>query len=66
MGNLLTLAEIAERTRVPLATLRYWRHSGIGPDTFRLGRRVVAYESAVDRWVAEEAAKDRSNIARSA
>jgi DNA-binding transcriptional MerR regulator len=48
---ILRLEQISERTGVPVATLRYWRHLGIELPTFRLGRRVVAYEDEVDRWV---------------
>lgn len=54
--KILRLEEISERTLVPLATLRYWRHRdrGEGPTTFRLGRRVVGYLDDVDAWVAEQ------------
>jgi predicted DNA-binding transcriptional regulator AlpA len=52
-AELLTLAETAAALRTPVATLRYWRHLGIGPDGFRLGRRVVYRREDVDRWVAE-------------
>jgi hypothetical protein len=37
-----------------LATLRYWRHLGTGPDGFRLGRRVVHRREDLDRWLAEQ------------
>jgi predicted DNA-binding transcriptional regulator AlpA len=60
MTNLLTLEEVATRTRIPVATLRYWRSIGAGPSTFRLGRRVMAYEAEVENWIEAEAAKDRS------
>ena len=50
--QLLTLPEAAARLRAPVATLRYWRHLGIGPDSFRLGRRVMYRQADVDRWVA--------------
>ncbi|MBA3251476.1 MAG: helix-turn-helix domain-containing protein [Geodermatophilaceae bacterium] len=49
--QLLTLPEAAARLRTPVATLRYWRHLGIGPDSFRLGRRVMYRRADVDRWV---------------
>ena len=49
--QLLTLAEAADRLRTPVATLRYWRHLGIGPDSFRLGRRVVYRREDIDRWI---------------
>ena len=35
--ELLTLPEAAELLRAPVATLRYWRHLGTGPRSFRLG-----------------------------
>ncbi|MDP9459114.1 MAG: helix-turn-helix domain-containing protein [Actinomycetota bacterium] len=50
----LTLAEVAAVLRTPVATLRYWRHLGIGPDGLRLGRRVVYRREDVNRWLAEQ------------
>ena len=50
--QLLTLTEAATQLRTPVATLRYWRHLGTGPDSFRLGRRVLYRQADVDRWVA--------------
>lgn len=50
-GRLLRLPEIAAKTGVPVATLRWYRHHGIGPKTFLLGRRVVADESDVEAWI---------------
>ncbi len=49
--QLLTLTEAAARLRTPVATLRYWRHLGTGPDSFRLGRRVVYRRDDIDRWI---------------
>ncbi|MGI8881043.1 MAG: helix-turn-helix transcriptional regulator [Jatrophihabitans sp.] len=51
---MVTLDEIAERLRIPAGTLRYWRHQGRGPRTFRVGRRVMAYESDVEVWLKEQ------------
>ena len=51
-SGLLTLAEAAALLRAPVATLRYWRHLAIGPDGFRLGRRVMYRREDLDRWVA--------------
>jgi predicted DNA-binding transcriptional regulator AlpA len=58
--NLMRLEEIAEHTGVSINTLRYWRArgQGEGPRLFRLGRRVVAYEDDVERWISEQAARD--------
>jgi predicted DNA-binding transcriptional regulator AlpA len=52
--EVLSLEQIAELTGTPVATLRYWRHLGVGPKTFKLGRRVVSMKSDVERWIAEE------------
>jgi hypothetical protein len=35
----MTLAEVAAFLRVPEATLRYWRHLGIGPASFKSAAR---------------------------
>jgi hypothetical protein len=32
------IQEVADVVRVPVATLRYWRHLGTGPRSFRIGR----------------------------
>lgn len=52
-ASLLTLTEAATVLRTPVATLRYWRHLGIGPAGIRLGRRVVYRRQDHDRWVEE-------------
>lgn len=50
-GELLTLADVAELMRVPPATLRYWRHLGTGPRSFRIGRHVRYYRDDVEAWL---------------
>ncbi len=49
--RLLTVSEIAERTHLSVDTIRWYRHTGAGPRTFRLGRRVFAKESDVNAWI---------------
>ena len=50
--TILRLQEISDRTGIPVATLRWYRHKGQGgPQTWLLGRHVVAYADEVDRWV---------------
>ena len=53
-AELLTLAEEAAVLRTPVATLCYWRHLGVGPDGFRLGRRVVYRREDINRWLTEQ------------
>ena len=50
-SELLTIAEAAQLLRTPVATLRYWRHLGTGPRSFRLGRRVLYRRDDLDTWI---------------
>jgi DNA-binding transcriptional MerR regulator len=50
-SQLLTIAEAALLLRAPVATLRYWRHLGTGPTSFRLGRRVVYRRDDLQAWI---------------
>jgi hypothetical protein len=34
-----------------VATLRYWRHLGTGPRSFRLGRRVLYRSDDLRSWI---------------
>jgi excisionase family DNA binding protein len=50
-SELLTIAEAAQLLRAPVATLRYWRHLGTGPTSFRLGRRVLYRRDDLRAWI---------------
>jgi predicted DNA-binding transcriptional regulator AlpA len=53
--KVLRLQQIAERTGIPVATLRWYRHKGVGgPPTFLLAGRVVAFEDEVDSWIEQQ------------
>ena len=50
--RLLTITEVAEMTRLPEATLRWFRSQGTkGPKSAKLGRRVVYREADVLAWI---------------
>ena len=49
--ELLTITEAADVLRAPVATLRYWRHLGTGPSSFRLGRRVLYRTDDLRNWI---------------
>ncbi len=51
IDQLLTLDEVATMTRLPVATLRYFRHRKVGPRSGKLGRRVVYRKSDVLAWI---------------
>lgn len=50
-SDLLTIPEAAALLRAPVATLRYWRHLGTGPRSFRLGRRVLYRRQDIQAWI---------------
>jgi predicted DNA-binding transcriptional regulator AlpA len=61
--DLLTTAEVALIMRSPVSTLRYWRHLGTGPHSFRVGRRVVYRRADVSAWLHEQAEAGRTDRA---
>lgn len=52
--ELLTMKEVADVIRVPVATLRYWRHLGTGPRSFRIGRSVRYWRTEVQHWLEQK------------
>ena len=52
--ELLTLPEVADLVRVPVATLRYWRHLGCGPRSFKVGRHVRYWRADLILWLTEQ------------
>ena len=63
LDDLLTTAEVAAIIRAPASTLRYWRHLGTGPHSFRLGRRVVYRRADVAEWLHEQSEASRAQSA---
>jgi excisionase family DNA binding protein len=55
--ELLTITEAADLVRAPVATLRYWRHLGTGPRSFRLGCRVLCRRDDLHDWIAQQRAE---------
>ena len=45
--QLLTMAEVSAMTGFSIDTLRYWRHKGSGPRSFKAGRRVMYHRDDV-------------------
>jgi excisionase family DNA binding protein len=48
----MTTAEVADLCRTSPDTVRYWRHVGRGPTSFKVGRRVLYPTSGVQTWLA--------------
>lgn len=53
MPKYLTISEVAELVRAPIETVRYWRHVGKGPKSFKVGRRVLYAIEDVEAWIAQ-------------
>lgn len=52
--EMLTLQEAATLLRMPEGTLRYWRHLGCGPRSFKIGRHVRYWKTDLILWLAEQ------------
>jgi excisionase family DNA binding protein len=52
MTQYLTTSEVAELLRAPLETVRYWRHVGKGPVSFKVGRAVLYDRADVEAFIA--------------
>ncbi len=62
--ELLTITEAADLLRAPVATLRYWRHLGTGPRSFRLGRRVLYRREDLHAWIDTQHRQDSAASGR--
>jgi excisionase family DNA binding protein len=47
----MTTAEVAELMRTSPETVRYWRHVGKGPGSFKAGRKVLYKRTDVEVWI---------------
>ena len=52
--GLMTSADVSAELGIPVGTLRYYRASGQGPASFRLGGRVRYRRPDVLAWVADQ------------
>jgi len=52
--NLLTPEDLAQQLAMPVATLKYWRATGQGPEAVRIGRRVRYRPSAIETWLQKQ------------
>lgn len=55
LDPLMTLVEVADLFRIPVATLYGWRHRGEGPRGYRIGRHVRYRRSVVESWLESQA-----------
>lgn len=56
---LMSTTEVSAELGIPVGTLRYYRSSGCGPASFRLGGRIRYRRADVLAWVAEQERNSR-------
>ena len=52
MPDYMTTEEVAELLRTSPETVRFWRHCGRGPKSFKVGRRVLYARQDVEAFIA--------------
>lgn len=62
MPEYMTTAEVAELLRTPAETVRFWRHTGKGPKSFKVGRRVLYDRRDVTEFI-ETARREQATAA---
>jgi len=60
MQELLDTADVAGMFKVPVETVRGWRHCGTGPPYLKVGRHVRYRAEDVDDWLRQCAAATAS------
>ena len=53
--RLMTIAELSWMLGIPVDTLYGWRHRGLGPRGYAVGRHVRYRRSTVEVWLSEQA-----------
>ncbi|MDP6481815.1 MAG: helix-turn-helix domain-containing protein [Acidimicrobiales bacterium] len=53
MNQLMTIQDLSEYLRVPVATIYYWRHRGEGPPALKVQRALRYRREDVDAWITE-------------
>jgi hypothetical protein len=64
MTDYLTTAEVAEMLRTSPESVRYWNHLGVGPKSFKVGRRRLYDRSDVEAFIAMAKSGDPSGGTR--
>jgi excisionase family DNA binding protein len=55
--DVITTDELARLLHVSANTVRYWKHRGTGPQSFKVGKRILYKSEDVDAWIAEQYTK---------
>jgi predicted DNA-binding transcriptional regulator AlpA len=64
MDEIMLAREVSAKLHIPEGTLRYYRSVGIGPRSFKLGRRIAYRRADVEAWIeAQLAATSAGGVA---
>lgn len=61
--RILNIKQAAEMLSLSENTLRWMRHNGTGPKSFKLGKRISYRESDLDAYVEEQIAHEDRRLA---
>jgi hypothetical protein len=62
--ELLTISEVADILRAPVAIPRYRRHLGTGPHSFRIGRGVRNWHHDITTWLIKQSSTTKQSRPR--
>jgi len=62
LDELLSPQDLAGYLDVPVKTVYRWRHRGLGPAGFRVGRHVRYRRSDVEEWISAQLEYSASNL----
>ena len=54
MPRYLTTAEVAGICRTSPETVRFWRYAGKGPESFKVGRKVLYDAAKLEGWLSAQ------------
>jgi DNA-binding transcriptional MerR regulator len=54
LPELPDITQLSNALNIPVPTLRWYRATGIGPKSFRVGRRVRYHKADVLQWLAAQ------------
>lgn len=57
-----TVTEVSATFGIPEATLRWYRSRGLGPKSFRLGRRIRYHKADVLAWLEQQEARSAKSV----
>ena len=62
---MFSIGEAADYLRLSIDTMRDYRHRGIGPDSFKVGRHVRYWRSVLRVWLREQSKRPHKPRRRS-